>query len=68
MWGRGETDRQIYLASAPTKSVTHSSSSSSALPNPLTLDPSIPAKALKAVRDGKVHQTIKDLDNDLENS
>jgi hypothetical protein len=68
MQGRGETNRQVYLASAPTKPITHSSSSTSALSNPLTLDPSVPAKVLKAVREAKVHQTIKDLDNHLEDS
>jgi hypothetical protein len=63
-----ETDGQIYLGSSPTKAITHSSSSTSALANPLTVDPSVPAKVLKAVREGKVYQTIKDLDNHLEDS
>ena len=68
MGSKRSADGQIYLASAPTKIITHSSSTTSALPDSLTLDPSVPAKVLKAVREGKVHQTIKDLDNSLENS
>lgn len=63
-----EADGQIYLASAPTKPITHSSSPTSALPSPLNLDPSIPGKVLKAIREGKIHKGIHDLDDHMEDS
>jgi chorismate-pyruvate lyase len=67
--GEGVLMRQVYLASNPSKAITAASTSAlSALPSPFTLDSSIPATVLKAVREGKVHRSIKDLDDHLEDS
>jgi len=70
----GKAAYTIYLPispsqSAPLKPLPHpTTSTSSPLPEPFTLDPSVPEKVLRAIREGRVFRLVRDLDDHLEDS
>lgn len=57
--------KQIYLASSPSKALDNTADS---LPSSFQLNADAPAQTLKAVREGRIHRTLRDLDNHLEDS